>query len=171
LGSGNKLVAVGVIAFMLFAAGMAFYGYQQAIYPVDSSIGYLSRAETAQTPEDLAGYVVKAKRELPETGNPVWSFPTARTDFSLIQGELDRILSRANSISSLEIYSTEYNTGMTDMHASLRALQEDLTDALPYMYASFTNIIISSVMIAVVLLVIAVMRRGKSRYQHDYQNQ
>ena len=99
MGSGNKLVAVGVIAFILFGSGMAFYGYQQAIYPVDSAIGYLSRAETAQTPEDLAAYVVKAKRELPETGNPVWSFPTARTDFSLIQAELDRILSRANSIS------------------------------------------------------------------------
>lgn len=170
MGSGSKLVAVGVVAFILFGAGMAFYGYQQAIYPVDSAIGYLSRAETAQTPEDLATYVIKAKRELPETGNPVWSFPTARTDFSLIQAELDRILSRANSISSLQVYSTEYNTGMNDMHSSLRALQEDLVDAMPYMYVSFTNIIISSVMIGIVLLVVLVMRRGKSKYQ-EYQNQ
>jgi hypothetical protein len=170
--SGNKLVAIGIIAFISFGAGMAFYGYQEAIYPVDTALGYLARAETAQTPEDLAGYVAKAKRALPESGNPVWSFPTARTDFALIQAELDRILSRANSISSLEQYSTEYNTGMTDMHASLRALQEDLIEAIPYLYVSFTNIIISSVWIGIVLMVILIMRRGKAKYSRaEYENQ
>ncbi|HKU50390.1 MAG TPA: hypothetical protein VJP79_10590 [Nitrososphaera sp.] len=172
MASGNKLVAIGVIAFISFGAGMALYGYQQAIYPIDTALGYLARAETAQTPEDLADYVAKAQRAMPETGNPVWSFPTARTDFALIQDELDRIMLRANSISSLETYSTEYNTGMTDMHASLRALQEDLIEAMPYMYASFTNIMISSVWIGIVLMVILVMRRGKSKYrEQQYESQ
>jgi hypothetical protein len=171
MASSNKLVAIGVVAFIAFGAGMALYGYQQAIYPVDTAAGYLARAETAQTPEGVAGYVAKAQRALPESGNPVWSFPTARTDFALIQAELDRILSRANSISSLEIYSTEYNTGMTDMHSSLRAIQEDLVESMPYLYVSFTNMIMGSVWIAVILLLFLVMRRGRARYQEEYENQ
>ncbi len=171
MASSNKLVAIGVIAFITFGAGMAFYGYQQAIYPVDTALGYLARAETAQTPESLAGYVVRAQRALPESGNPVWSFPTARTDFALIQAELDRILSRANSISSLEIYSTEYNTGMTDMHLSLRAIQEDLVESMPYLYVSFTNMIMGSVWIGVILLLFLIMRRGRAKYHEEYENQ
>jgi hypothetical protein len=170
MASANKLVAIGIVVFIAFGAGIALYGYQQAIYPVDTSLGYLARAETAQTPEDLASYVILAKRALPDEGNPVWSFPTARTDFALIQAELDRILSRANSISSLETYSTEYNTGMTDMHSSLRAIQEDLVESIPYLYVSFTNIIISSVWIGIVLMIILVMRRGKAKYK-EYENQ
>ena len=171
MATGNKLVAIGVVAFISFGAGMALYGYQQAIYPIDTALGYLARAETAQTPEDLSSYVTQAQRALPESGNPVWSFPTARTDFALIQAELERITSRANSISSLETYSTEYNTGMTDMHASLRALQEDLVEAMPYVYVSFTNIMISSVWIGIVLIALLVMRRGKAKYQERYENQ
>lgn len=171
MASSNKLMAIGVVAFITFGAGMAFYGYQQAIYPVDTALGYLARAETAQTPEGLAGYVAKAQRALPESGNPVWSFPTARTDFALIQAELDRILSRANSISSLEIYSTEYNTGMTDMHASLRAIQEDLVESMPYLYVSFTNMIMGSVWIGVILLLFLIMRRGRAKYHEEYENQ
>ncbi len=171
MASSNKLVAIGVVAFMTFGAGMAFYGYQQAIYPVDTALGYLARAETAQTPEGLASYVAQAQRAMPESGNPVWSFPTARTDFALIQAELDRILSRANSISSLEIYSTEYNTGMTDMHASLRAIQEDLVESMPYLYVSFTNMIMGSVWIGVILLLFLIMRRGRAKYHEEYENQ
>ncbi|HEY7734219.1 MAG TPA: hypothetical protein VIB07_05445 [Nitrososphaera sp.] len=171
MASSNKLMAIGVVAFITFGAGMAFYGYQQAIYPVDTALGYLARAETAQTPEGLSGYVAKAQRALPESGNPVWSFPTARTDFALIQAELDRILSRANSISSLEIYSTEYNTGMSDMHASLRAIQEDLVESMPYLYVSFTNMIMGSVWIGVILLLFLIMRRGRAKYHEEYENQ
>jgi hypothetical protein len=171
MATSNKFMAIGVLAFISFGTGMAFYGYQEAIYPIDSALGYLARAETAQTPESLASYVAKAQRALPVSGNPVWSFPTARTDLALIQDELDRVMSRANSISSLEIYSTEYNTGMSDMHASLRAIQEDLIESMPYLYVSFTNIIIGSVWIGVILLLFLIMRRGRAKYREEYENQ
>ena len=162
---------VGVMVLMAFGVGMALYGYQQAIYPVDSALGYLARAESAQTPEQLADFVRAAKRELPESGNPVWSFPTAKTDFGLIQRNLDDMLARANSISSLEPYSTEYNTGLYDIHASLRTMQENLVDATPYLYVSFTNIMLSAVWIAVILALIAIMRRGRAKFQEEYENQ
>src|SRR5687767_1076210 len=109
MASSYRLMMVGVVTLMIFGVGMALYGYQQAIYPVDSALGYLTRAESAQTPEELANFVKAAKRELPDSGNPMWLFPTAKTDFALIQRNLDDMVARANSISSLEPYSTEYN--------------------------------------------------------------
>lgn len=171
MASSYRLMMVGVLALMAFGVGMALYGYQQAIYPVDSALGYLARAESAQTPEQLADFVRAAKRELPESGNPVWSFPTAKTDFALMQRNLDDMLARANSISSLEPYSTEYNTGLYDIHASLRTMQENLVDATPYLYVSFTNMMLSAVWIAVILALFAIMRRGRAKFQEEYENQ
>jgi TRAP-type C4-dicarboxylate transport system permease small subunit len=171
MGSSYRLIMIGVMALMVFGVGMALYGYQQAIYPVDSALGYLARAESAQTPEQLADFVRAAKRELPESGNPVWSFPTAKTDFALIQRNLDDMLARAISISSLEPYSTEYNTGLYDIHASLKTMQENLVDATPYLYVSFTNIMLSAVWIAVILALFAIMRRGRAKFQEEYENQ
>ncbi|HUG96934.1 MAG TPA: hypothetical protein VMJ94_05290 [Nitrososphaera sp.] len=171
MASSYRLMMVGVMALMAFGVGMALYGYQQTIYPVDSALGYLARAESAQTPEQVADFVRAAKRELPDSGNPVWSFPTAKTDFALIQRNLDDMLARANSISSLDPYSTEYNTGLYDIHASLKTLQEDLVDATPYLYVSFTNIMLSAVWIAVILALFAIMRRGRAKFREEYENQ
>jgi hypothetical protein len=168
MASSYRLMMAGVVALVIFGVAMALYGYQQAIYPVDSALGYLSRAESAQTPEELASFVRAAKRAMPESGNPVWSFPTARTDFALIQRNLDDILARANSISSLEPYSTEYNTGLYDIHATLKTIQEDLVEATPYLYVSFTNIMLSVVWIAIIMALFAIMRRGRARFRQEY---
>lgn len=165
MGSSYRLLAIAVVAFLMFGAGMAYYGYATAIYPIDMALGNLARAESASSPSELADYVSAAKTTLPKQGNPVWSFPTSRTDFGLIQEELDRIMSRANSISSVEPHSSAYNTGLTDMHMSVDAIQENLIEAMPYMYVSTTNIAMSAVWIAVILGIFAVMRRGRSQYR------
>lgn len=171
MASSYKLMMALVAALIIVGVGIALYGYQQAIYPVDKANGYLARAESAQTPEELASFVRAAKRELPESGNPVWSFPTARTDFGLIHRTLDDMLARTNSISSLEPYSTEYNTGMQDMHATIKAIQEDLIEATPFLYVSINNIMFSAVWIAVILAIFAIMRRGRARFREEYENQ
>jgi hypothetical protein len=171
MASSYRLMMVGIVTLMIFGVGMALYGYQQAIYPVDSALGYLARAESAQTPEELANFVKGAKSELPDSGNPMWLFPTAKTDFALIQRNLDDMVARANSISSLEPYSTEYNTGMFDIHMSLKAMQEDLVDATPYLYVSFTNIMLSVVWIAIILALFVIMRRGRAKFREEYENQ
>jgi hypothetical protein len=171
MASSYRVMMAGVLAVIAFGTGMALYGYQQAIYPVDSALGYLSRAESAQTPEALANFVRAAQKALPDSGNPVWSFPTARTDFGLIQRNLDDIRTRANSMSSLEPYSTEYNTGMYDMHASIEDIEKHLIDATPYLYVSFTNIMLSAVWIAVILALFAIMRRGRAKFRQEYENQ
>jgi hypothetical protein len=162
----------GVLALMIFGIAMALYGYQQAVYPVDSALGYLKRAQTAQTPEVLASFVSKAKMELPEVGNPVWVFPTAKTDLTLIQESLNDIVTRANSIASMGPYSAEYNSGMLDIHGSLEIIQQDMIDAMPYLYVSFTNIMLSVVWIAIILALFVLIRRGRARFrEQEYENQ
>jgi hypothetical protein len=162
----------GVLALIIFGVMMALYGYQQAVYPVDSALGYLKRAQSAQTPEDLASFVTKAKNELPESGNPVWVFPTAKTDLALIQRNLNDIVARANSIASMEPYSAEYNSGMLDIHVSLDFIQQDMIDAMPYLYVSFTNIMLSAVWIAIILALFAIIRRGRAKFrEEEYRDQ
>ena len=111
-----RLILVGILGFLAFGAGMAYFGYQSTIYPMERAMGYLSRAQIAQTPEMVADYIRPVKLLLPEQGNPVWSFSTPSTDFRLIQNDLDAMLSRANSISSLEPHTAAYNTGLEDIH-------------------------------------------------------
>src|SRR5574341_326751 len=163
--SAFKAATVGIIGLFVLAAGLSYYGYANTVYPVDRALGNLARAASTQTPYELADYIRAAKIDLPKSGNPVWAFPTARTDFGLIQLELDRVLSRANSIASLEPHSSAYSTGMSDIHVTLFAMQKDIIDAIPYMYVSTTNMAISAVWIAIILGLFTVMRRGKSRFQ------
>jgi hypothetical protein len=163
--SAFRLATVGIIGLFVLAAGLSYYGYEKTVYPVDRALGNLARAQSSQTPYELAEYVRAAKIDLPKSGNPVWAFPTARTDFGQIQLQLDQILSRANSIASLEPHSSAYSTGMNDIHVTLVSMQKDIVDAMPYMYVSTTNMAISVVWIAIILGLFTVMRRGKSKFQ------
>jgi cellulose synthase/poly-beta-1,6-N-acetylglucosamine synthase-like glycosyltransferase len=160
-----RLVLIGILGFISFGACMAYYGYQSAVYPVDKAIGYLSRAQTSQTPQMLVNYIKSAKQMLPEGGNPVWSFSTPRTDFGLIQNDLNAMVSRANSVSSLEPNSAAYNTGLEDIHSSIKILQTNVEEATPYLYVSFTNIFLSITWISVILIVFALMKKGRAKFK------
>src|SRR5919198_4034144 len=53
----QQAVLAGVLAFLVMGAGIAYYGYQTNLYPVNEAIGFAARAQTAQTPEQLAEYI------------------------------------------------------------------------------------------------------------------
>ncbi|MFZ0514896.1 MAG: glycosyl transferase, partial [Candidatus Nitrosopolaris sp.] len=93
----------------------------------------------------------------------VWSFPSPRTDFGLIQNDLDAMLLRTNSISSVEPNSAAYNTGLEDLHSSIKIIESNLEEATPYIYVSFTNILLSGLWIGVIMLIFAAMSRGRSK--------
>jgi hypothetical protein len=50
-------------------------------------------------------------------------------------------------------------------------MQEDLVEAMPYLYVSTINIMLSSVWIAIILLLFIIIRRGRARYREEYENQ
>ena len=164
-----RLMVLSVLGFLAFGAVVAFYGYENTIYPLDKAVGYLSRAQGAQSPEAVADYIKPVKYLLPNEGNPVWVFPNPRTDFGAIQNELDAMLSRANSISSLELDSAAYNTGLADLRNSIKIIESNLIEATPYLYVSFTNILLSAIWIAIILFIFAMMKRGRAKFK-EYEN-
>jgi hypothetical protein len=160
-----KVILAGIVAFLVLGAAVAYYGYYSTIYPVTKAVGFLSRAETAQTPEQLAEYIELTKALVPKAGNPVWLFPTVRTDFALIQIELDETLARADAVSSMEPHSEAYNMAMMNMHHGADAVKINLIEALPYMHISFTNVLLSVAWISVIMAVFAAMRKVRAKQQ------
>ncbi|TLY01710.1 MAG: glycosyltransferase [Thaumarchaeota archaeon] len=161
----QQMVLAGVLAFLVMGAGIAYYGYQTTMYPINKAIGFMSRAQTAQTPEQLAEYVGLTKDLTLAKGNPVWLFPTPRTDFALIRENLDGILLRAESTSTMVPHSEQYNIAMRDMHKSVMALNFNLMEAVPYMYISFNNIVMAGLWVAAVIAMFAAMRKARPRVQ------
>ena len=162
-----RLIIIGIVGFLSLGGALVYFGYQNAIYPLDKAMGYLARAETAQTPETIADYLRPVKQLLPMAGNPVWSFPNPRTDFGLIQNDLDAMLLRTVSISSVEPNSAAYNTGLEDLHGSIKIIESNLEEATPYVYVSFTNILLGGLWVGVIMLVFAAMRRGKAKFEYE----
>ncbi|WP_337862873.1 glycosyltransferase [Nitrososphaera sp.] len=161
----QKALLPGMLAFMLLGAAIAYYGYHSAIYPIEEASGLLARAQSAQTPQQLAEYVRLAERSLPAEGNPVWIFPTGRTDFAAMRAQMDGMLARAEDLSVAEPHTDEYSSSMIDMHAAALAIQENLHEAVPYIYVSPTNIAMAAAWVMVILSVFAAMRRATARHK------
>ncbi|HKC79220.1 MAG TPA: hypothetical protein VKB83_03935, partial [Nitrosopumilaceae archaeon] len=53
--------------------------------------------------------------------------------------------------------------GMLDIHFQAQAIETNLLDAIPYMYVSFSNVVFSSVWIAAIMGIFAVIKRKKER--------
>ncbi|HLG37992.1 MAG TPA: cellulose synthase family protein [Nitrososphaera sp.] len=167
----QKIVLAGVLMFILLGAAVAYNGYHSTIYPVGQAVGYLIRAQSAQTPAQIAEYVVLTKASLPDEGNPVWLFQTVRTDFALIQTDLKDISARAEFTESMDPHSSAYNVAMIDMHRSADALEANLLEALPYMYIGFGNIVLAGVWVVAIIAVFAGMRIVNSKTQAKYEQQ
>ena len=158
-----KLAMVGIIGFISFGAFMAYYGYQNDVYPLDQSRGLLDRIQTTTDTQAIIVYLQTIETLLPEEGNPVWIFPTETTDFSAIQKDLDTMKTSVEKISTVPQDSSSFHTGMIDVHEQAEDLRLHLLDATPYMYVSFSNIVFSSLWIAAILGIFAVLKRKKDR--------
>jgi hypothetical protein len=159
-------VLAGVLAFLTMGAGIAYYGYQNTMYLLDKAVGYVARAETAQTPEQLGEYIKLTQKLIPAEGNPVWLFPTMRTDFSLIQGALDSIVLRANLASTMDPRTETYNAAIRDMHVSAESIRTDLLEVIPYTYISLTNIVLAGLWVSIIIGIFAAMRKARRTVQY-----
>lgn len=159
--------AVLLVFLMLLAGGAiaAIYGYQYSIYPLDKSAGYLSRAQAAQSPHLVFLYLNNAKELIPPDGNPVWTFPNPRTDFTLISHDINAMQERALTISGLEPQSAEYNTALEDLHSSIRIIEMNLIEAQPYVYGSLNNIIFTGIWIGLILLTYNLISRMRRKFR------
>ena len=165
----QRLVLAGMLAFLTMGAGIAYFGYQNTMYLLDKAIGFIARAETAQTPEQLAEYIKLTQKLVPADGNPVWLFPTSKTDFALIQANLDSIVLRANTASAMDPLSDSYNMAITDMHMSVGSIRTNLLELIPYTYITLSNIVLAGLWVAAIMAIFAALRKIKTTTTIQYK--
>jgi glycosyltransferase involved in cell wall biosynthesis len=156
---GQKLALAGMLAFLTMGASVAYFGYQNTMYLLDKAIGFVARAETAQTPEQLAGYIKLTQKLIPSDGNPVWLFPTPKTDFALIQDNLDSMIVRANIASAMDPLSDSYSIAIRDMHMSAGTIRTNLLELIPYTYITLSNIILAGLWVTAIIAIFALLRK------------
>jgi hypothetical protein len=129
------------------------------MYLLDRAVGFVARAETAQTPEQLAEYIKLTQEMIPADGNPVWLFPTSKTDFGLIQANLDSIVLRANIASGMDPLSESYNIAIIDLHMSAGYLRTNLLEIIPYTYITLGNIVLAALWVATIIAIFALLKK------------
>jgi len=154
---------IGMFAIIAFGAYMAYSGYQNDVYPLDISRGLLDRIAASKDPESILADLHKIKQELPVKGNPVWIFPTDTTDFGRIQKDIDSMITGVEELAGEPSNKADFNTAMLHLQVGAIQIRQNLMDATPYMYASFSNIVFSSVWIAAILGIFAIMKRKKEQ--------
>lgn len=156
-----RMAIIGMFAIIALGAYMAFNGYQKDVYPLDLSRGLLDRVSAGNDPLSMISDLQKIKLLLPTEGNPVWIFPTDTTNFELIQNDIQSMIQSVESVKNEPPNSQAFNAAMLDIHTRSVQLRQNLMDATPYMYASFSNMIFSSIWIAVILGIFAMLKRKK----------
>lgn len=160
-----KLALGGIIGLIIFAAVMAWTGYENDVYPVDISRGLIDRIMVTSEPNSMVADLKEIKDLLPADGNPVWMFATPATDFGRIQQDLDSMIISAEKIATVPRDSSSFHTGMDAISDRAFALQQNLKDLTPYMYVSFTNTVLAAVWIAGILAIFAVLNKKKRQLQ------
>ena len=158
----QRLVVLGMLAFLTVGGAVAYFGYQNTMYLLDKAVGFVTRAETAQTPEQLAEYIKLTQDLIPAEGNPVWLFPTPKTDFGLIQANLDSIVLRANIASAMDPLSESYNIAIIDLHLSAGSIRTNLLEIIPYTYITLGNIVLAASWVAAIMAIFALLKKTRS---------
>lgn len=107
----------------------------------------------------MVAYLERGRVLLPKSGNPVWWFPTDRTDFSEIQRDIDSIIARATLLENLPRNSTAYQQGMDDLRGKTKALELQLGDASGYMFVSGYNLVVSAFWLGLITVAAYLLKR------------
>ena len=146
-----------VIVIVGFA--LLYTAYYNSFYAIDRANALFSRAETAGFAEDMIAYLQRGRQLLPKSGNPVWWFPTDKTDFSEIHKDIDGIIARAELLEPLPRDGDAYQQGMDDLRGKIRALELQVAEASGYMFVSGWNMIVSLIWLALFGIIFSVFRR------------
>ncbi|MDH3610648.1 MAG: glycosyltransferase family 2 protein [Nitrosopumilus sp.] len=178
----NKIYAIsmiGMIAVIVFGGFMAIYGYNEDIYPLDRIRGHFDGIVGSSDPEAIQTHLVAIKQDLAivtedmaqttnEDGeivgkNPVWIFPTESTNFLRIESDVDSMISTLAKISVVPRDSSAFHTGMLDINEQAKMLKINIMDATPYSYVSVSNIVFSTLWIAIIIGIFAALKRKKDQ--------
>ena len=165
-----QIAMIGVLAIIVFGGFMAINGYHADVYPLDRIRGNLDGIIGSSDPAAIKIHLTAIKQDLvivmeklPESKNPVWVFPTESTNFLRIERDVDNMLVNVQTISGVSPDSAAFQTGMTNIGERSLALRQNIMDATPYMFVSISNIIFSTMWIAAILGIFAILKRKKDQ--------
>jgi len=174
-----KISMIGIVAIIVFGGFMAIYGYNADIYPLDRMRGHFDGIVGSSDPAVIQAHLIEIKQDLGTvmvdmteitntdgevTGkNPVWIFPTESTNFLRIDNDVDSMITSIEKISAVPKDSSGYHTGMLDINSRATLLKENIMDATPYMYVSVSNIVFSTLWIAVIIGIFAALKHKKDQ--------
>jgi hypothetical protein len=153
------LSILGLAITLIVGATLLYSAYYNSFYAIDRANALFSRAETAGFAEDMITYLQRGRVLLPKSGNPVWWFPTDKTDFSEIHKDIDSIVARATILEGLTRDGPAYQQGMDDLRGKIRALELQTAEASGYMFVSGSNLVISAIWLAMFAIVFYALRR------------
>jgi hypothetical protein len=154
------------LPFLLWiSVGLALLAwlYISELYPLDVAMGFISRAQAAGYAESMIRYLREAVPHLPNSGNPVWIFPTPRTDFNLIHGDLKSILDRLEIVANLGRDTSAYSQSLNDIRGKLGVIVNNLGEAMPYVMLSPVNSALLLIWFLSLPIVYRVMRKWRVR--------
>ena len=175
-----KLSMVGIFAIIVFGVGMALYGYNTDIYPLDRIRGNLDGIIGSSDPVIITAHLAAIQTDmdyilekLPETTNargepsknPVWIFPIETTNFIRIQQDVNTLAASVEKISTVPKDSSAYHTGMMDISDRSLLIKTNIMDATPYMYVSIGNILFSVVWIAAIIGIFAALKKKREQFK------
>jgi len=174
-----KISMIGMITIIIFGGFMAIYGYNQDIYPLDRIRGHFDGIIGSSDPEAIQAHLVAIKQDLTIVTadmaqttnsdgeiigkNPVWIFPTESTNFLRIENDVDSMIASLAKISVVPRDSSAYHTGMLAITEQSKILTINIMDATPYSYVSVSNIVFSTLWIAVIIGIFAALKRKKDQ--------
>jgi hypothetical protein len=174
-----KISMVGILAIIIFGGFMAISGYNSDIYPLDRMRGHFNGIIGSSDPDTIRAHLIAIQldldnilEKLPTTTNthgevisknPVWMFPTESTNFLRIQNDVATMLTSIDDIASVSSDSSAYHTGMMDLNDRSLMLRLNVMDATPYMYVSIANVLSSTVWIAVIIGIFAMLKRKRTQ--------
>jgi cellulose synthase/poly-beta-1,6-N-acetylglucosamine synthase-like glycosyltransferase len=159
-----------IVALVVIAIFSPIYGYSQTYYKLDIAGSYLIRGASTSDADEIANYIERALDLIPHEGNPVWIFPTPRTDFAMIRSDLTRLLETARTLASEGKGSSTYQQGVDQIKDSLARIKDQVMEAAVFYYASPQALLLSALWLVafIVLVRFYMMIRGKSEKGDDY---
>jgi len=174
-----KISMIGMAAIIVFGGFMAIYGYNEDIYPLDRIRGHFDGIIGSSDPVAIQSHLVAIKQDLALVTadmaqttnangeiigkNPVWIFPTESTNFLRIENNVDSMIVSLEKISVVPRDSSAYHTGMLAITEQSKKLTINIMDATPYSYVSVSNIVFSTLWIAIIIGIFAALKRKKDQ--------
>jgi cellulose synthase/poly-beta-1,6-N-acetylglucosamine synthase-like glycosyltransferase len=138
MGSKTLLAAIAMLAVFTISLIYPFTTYFFTVEKAYSSLDIASRSiEPGLVVEELD----KATTLLDLGGNPVWPFPTARTDLGLIRRDLQMLKQRVREAGPQDLET--YHAVLEDVRTSLREVGRQLRALQPFLWVSPTTLAIS----------------------------